>query len=60
MKKKIMTEKEFELFCRHRMKNSSFILGRIKKKDATENSKDYFVGGSDKTGDDLPDFDDIT
>jgi len=49
MKKKIMTEKEFELFCRHRMKNSSFILGRIKKKDTKENSKEYFAGGHDQS-----------
>jgi hypothetical protein len=33
MKKKIMTEKEFELFCRHKMKNPNFVLGRKSKKD---------------------------
>jgi len=27
-KKKIMTEKEFELFCRHKMRNPDFVLGR--------------------------------
>lgn len=41
--KKIMTEKEFELFCRQRLRNPDFLLGRNRKKDATEGSIDHFL-----------------
>jgi hypothetical protein len=40
---KILTEKEFELFCREKFENPDFILGRKTKKDTTEQAPDYFV-----------------
>lgn len=41
---KIMTEKEFEFYCRDAFENPDFILGRKPRKDTTEASKDYFTG----------------
>lgn len=41
--KKIMTEKEFEMFCRQKFENPNFLLGRKKKKDTTEGAYDYFA-----------------
>ena len=38
-----MTEKEFELFCRNKLQNSDFNLGRDRKKDPTENSINHFM-----------------
>ena len=43
---KIMTEREFEFFCRERFENPDFILGRKTKKDTTEQAADYFCGGA--------------
>ena len=40
---KIMTEKEFEMFCREKFENPDFLLGRKTKKDTTEQAPDYFV-----------------
>ena len=48
LKKKIMTEKEFELFCRQRFKNPDFILGRQRNKDPTEGSVDHFINAGKK------------
>ena len=42
---KILTEKEFELFCRDKFEDPDFRLGRKTKKDTTEQAADYFVGG---------------
>ena len=41
---KVMTEKEFEMFCRDKFENPDFILGRKTKKDTTERAQEYFVG----------------
>ena len=41
---KIMKEKEFELFCRKRLGNPNFILGRKKVKDSTANAEDIWIG----------------
>ena len=49
--KKIMTEKEFEMFCKSRFDNPDFILGRKRIKDTTEDSYDYFAGSTEKDAD---------
>eukprot|EP00347_Sterkiella_histriomuscorum_P014045 403362369 len=59
LKKKLMTEKEFEAFCKIRFQNPDFLLGRKKKKDTTENAEDNFVGQEDKS-DELMDITDIS
>ena len=60
-KKKIMTEKEFELFCRHKMKKPDFLLGRTRKKDTTENAYDYYAGGdAGAEKEEVDDIDDIS
>ena len=59
--KKIMTEKEFELFCRQRFRNPDFLLGRQRTKDPTEESFDYYANaGKDNKGDELDGVDDIS
>ena len=59
--KKIMTEKEFELFCKQRFRNPDFRLGRDRAKDLTEGSFDYFANEkNDAKADDLEGIDDIT
>jgi hypothetical protein len=49
--KKIMTEKEFEMFCKSRFDNPDFILGRKRIKDTTEDAFDYFAGSKEKDAD---------
>ena len=56
-----MTEKEFELFCRHKMKKPDFLLGRTRKKDTTENAYDYYAGGdAGAEKEEVDDIDDIS
>ncbi|CDW82869.1 brct domain containing protein [Stylonychia lemnae] len=59
LKKKIMTEKEFEQFCRIRFQNPDFLLGRKKKKDTTNAAEDHFVANDVKT-DELIEITDIS
>lgn len=59
LKKKIMTEKEFELFCRQKFENPDFILGRKKKKDTTQGAYDYYAGEGE-INNDLDGIDDIS
>ncbi len=57
--KKVMTEREFEQFCRVRFANPDFILGRMRKKDTTIQSEDVLIlDDSDK--DLLDEITDIT
>ena len=56
---KVMTEREFEHFCRHRFNNPDFLLGRKRVKDATEGAYDYFAGET-KVDDCLSKVDDIS
>jgi hypothetical protein len=42
--KKVMTEGEFEAFCKIKFQNPDFLLGRKTKKDATVSSYDYYAG----------------
>ena len=60
LKKKIMTEKEFELFCRDRLKNPDFLLGRQKHKDPIGNSSDHFLGSGKQGASEIDGVDDIT
>ena len=58
--KKIMTEKEFELFCRQRFRNPDFLLGRQRTKDPTEESFNYYANAEKDKGDELEGVDDIS
>jgi hypothetical protein len=56
--KKIMTEREFEQFCKTRFDNPDFVLGRKRKKDTTGKSGDTFVpSGQGNSLDDMVDID---
>ena len=39
--KKVMTEADFERFCKMKFQNPDFLIGRKTKKDATAGSEDH-------------------
>lgn len=43
--KKILTESEFEAFCKVKFQDPDFLLGRKTKKDAIAGSADHFISG---------------
>lgn len=43
--KKILTESEFEAFCKIKFQDPDFLLGRKTKKDATAGSEDHYISG---------------
>jgi hypothetical protein len=58
---KIMTEREFELFCKHKFDSPDFLLGRKRAKDATEGAYEYFAGADAASANDgISKVDDIS
>lgn len=57
---KIMTECEFELFCKHKFDTPDFLLGRKRKRDATEGAFDYFAGDNATKDDAVSKVEDIS
>jgi len=56
-----MTEREFDFFCKHKFDTPDFLLGRKRKKDATECTFDYYAGvNSAKVDDGISKIDDIS